>query len=206
MLCRGTEWGKQTRFWRVENFHSTYCRSLPTAHHPKLMPLCFYSGCAGAALNFSCPSNFFMIIPCYRSLQPIKSSISSPHMLRPQPLKCSPRFSAWLINKCSHNFAQLVSHSSHWLNREEKHIPFWCGSETSQTPHQVVLIPVGALAEMVTSIIRPLGCWLTCSQVFLSSPDTPFIISWRFLSFALLSDYPLHFPLRRSFPSCFVSS
>lgn len=32
-----------------------------------------------------------------------------PHMLRLQTF--SPRFSAWLINKCPYNFAQLVSHS-----------------------------------------------------------------------------------------------
>lgn len=85
------------------------------------------------------------MIPRYRFTSPIKTPCCCPHMSRPQLLICSPRFSTWLINKCPCNFAQLVSHSSHRLNREEKHIPFWCTSEGTQTPHQVVLITVRRL-------------------------------------------------------------
>lgn len=80
------------------------------------------------------------MIPRYRFISPIKTPCRCPHMSRPWLLICSPRFSAWLINKCPCNFAQLVSHSSHRLNGEEKNIPFWCTSEETQTPHLVVLI------------------------------------------------------------------
>lgn len=80
------------------------------------------------------------MIPRYRFISPIKTPCRRPHTSRLWLLICSPRFSAWLINKCPCNFAQLVSHSSHRLNGEEKHIPFWCTSEGTQTPHQVVLI------------------------------------------------------------------
>lgn len=80
------------------------------------------------------------MIPRYRFISPIKTPCRRPHTSGLWLLICSPRFSAWLINKCPCNFAQLVSHSSHRLNGEEKHIPFWCTSEGTQTPHQVVLI------------------------------------------------------------------
>lgn len=80
------------------------------------------------------------MIQRYRFPSPIKTPCRCPHMSRLRLLICSPRFSAWLINKCPCNFAQLVSHSSHRLKEEKKHIPFWCTSEGTQTPHQVVLI------------------------------------------------------------------
>lgn len=113
------------------------------------MPVCFYSALcrsAGAVamtpLNISCSSDFYAqpMISRYRFISPIKTPCRCPHISRPRLLICSPRFSAWLINKCPCSFAQLVSHSSHRLNEEEKHIPFWCTSERTQTPHQVVLI------------------------------------------------------------------
>lgn len=98
--------------------------------------------CHGAFKYFMALPTFMRqpMIPRYRFISPIKKPCRCPHMSRPWLLICSPRFSAWLINKCPCNFAQLVSHSSHRLNGEEKHIPFWCTSERTQTPHQVVLI------------------------------------------------------------------
>lgn len=97
------------------------------------------------------------MIPRYRFISPIKTPCRCPHMSRPWLLICSPRFSAWLINKCPCNFAQLVSHSSHRLNGEEKHIPFWCTSEGTQTPHQVVLITASRLYRAVCQWPPSLG-------------------------------------------------
>ena len=97
------------------------------------------------------------MIPGYRFISPIKTPSRCPHMSKPWPLICSPRFSAWLINKCPCNFAQLVSHSSHWLNGEEKHIPFWCTSEGTQTPHQVVLIIASRPYQAVYQCPQSLG-------------------------------------------------
>lgn len=67
--------------------------------------------------------------PRYWFISPIKAPWRCPYMSRLRRPICSSRFSAWLINKCPCNFAQLVSHSSHRLNRKKIHIPFWCTSE-----------------------------------------------------------------------------
>lgn len=107
------------------------------------------------------------MIPRYRFISPIKTPCRCPHMSRPRLLICSPRFSAWLINKCPCNFAQLVLHFSHRLNGEEKHIPFWCTSEGSQAPHQEVLI-------MASRPLRAMCQWppsLGLAAAGLCSPD-----------------------------------
>lgn len=122
------------------------------------------------------------MIPRYRLISPIKTPCRCPHMSRPRLLICSPRFSAWLINKCPCNFAQLVLHFSHRLNGEEKHIPFWCTSEGSQAPHQVVLItasrPLRAMCQWPPSLgltaaglCSPDKC--CCHQPHQAIPTTP---------------------------------
>ena len=150
-----------------------------TVWHSKLMPVCFYSAFPRIG-RCCCHGTFEYFMPPPTFMQPANDSEISIHFANqsavPLPshveglglLICSPRFSAWLINKCPCNFAQLVSHSSHRLSGEEKHIPFWCTSEGTQTPHQVVLItslPPLQRCMPMTSIIRPHGCWLTRSRL-----------------------------------------
>lgn len=177
-----------------------------TVWHSKLMPVCFYSAfprigrcCCHGAFEYFMPPPTFM--------QPANDSEISIHFANqsavPLPshveelglLICSPRFSAWLINKCPCNFAQLVSHSSHRLSGEEKHIPFWCTSEGTQTPHQVVLIssqPPLQRCMPMTSIIRPHGCWLTHSRLapLSSAPRASLATPLHHLA-ALLSPLPV---------------
>lgn len=86
---------------------------------------------------------------------------------------CSPRFSAWLINKCPHNFAQLVSHSSYRLKEEKKTYSILMhireNSDTSSGGIDHSQSPLQRCMPM-TSIIRPHGCWLMHSrQALLSS-------------------------------------
>lgn len=81
------------------------------------------------------------VIQRYWFISPIKTPCRCPHMSRLWLLICSPRFSAWLINKCPCNFAQLVSHSSYRLNEEKKTYSILMHIRGgTQTPHQVVLI------------------------------------------------------------------
>lgn len=123
------------------------------------------------------------MIQRYWFISPIKTPCRCPHMSRLWLLICSPRFSAWLINKCPCNFAQLVSHSSYRLNEGKKTYSILMhirgNSDTSSGGIDHSQPPLQRCMPM-TSIIRPHGCWLMHSrQALLSStplraaPTTP---------------------------------
>lgn len=124
------------------------------------------------------------MIQRYWFISPIKTPCRCPHMSRLWLLICSPRFSAWLINKCPCNFAQLVSHSSYRLNEGKKTYSILMhirgNSDTSSGGIDHSQPPLQRCMPM-TSIIRPHGCWLMHSrQALLSSTPLrlpPFIIS-----------------------------
>lgn len=107
------------------------------------------------------------MIQRYRFPAPIKRPCLCPHMSRLQLLICSPRFSAWLINKCPSNFAQLVSHFSHRLKKEKKtysilmHIRGNSDTSSGGIDHRHSPSP---RRMPMTSIIRPHGCWPMCSR------------------------------------------
>lgn len=200
-----------------------------TVWHSKLILVCFLfsflwicrCSCNGAFKYFM-PFQLFMrqpIIQRYRFISPIKTPCRCPHMSRLGLLICSPRFSAWLINKCPCNFAQLVSHSSYWLKKERKTYSILMhirgNSDTSSAGIDHSLSRLQRCMPM-TSIIRPHSCWLMHSRQARpsSAPSeqlwlTPFIISLLyshpFLSSLSFGTSPISNPLPFSpSPSSFI--
>lgn len=124
----------------------------------------------------------------YRFISPIKTPCRRPHMSRPLLFIFSPHFSAWLINKCPYNFAQLVSHSSYRLNGGGKTYSILMhireNSDTSSGGIDHSQSPLPNRVPM-TSIIRPHSCWLYALQT----------------SAAVISTHSYHYPLSSS--NCF---
>lgn len=134
------------------------------------------------------------MIQRYRFPSPIKTPCRCPHMSRLRLLICSPRFSAWLINKCPCNFAQLVSHSSHRLKEEKKtysilmHIRGNSDTSSGGIDHRHSPSP---RCMPMTSIIRLRGCWPMHSRQapsVINPPSeqlrlTPFIIQLLYSPF-----------------------
>lgn len=125
------------------------------------------------------------MILLYRFISPIKTPCRRPHMSRPLLLIFSPRFSAWLINKCPYNFAQLVSHSSYRLSGGGKtysilmHIRENSDTSSGGIDHSQPPLPNRV---PMTSIIRPHSCWLYALQT----------------SAAVISPHSYHYPLSSS--------
>lgn len=121
------------------------------------------------------------MIPGYRFISPIKTPCRCPQMSWLWLLIRSPHFSAWLINKCPCNFAQLVSHSSHRLNEKKKktysvliHIRW--NSDTSSGGIDHSHSPLQRCMPM-TSIIRPprlMACALQTSTAVINPPPSSY--------------------------------